>query len=132
MVANINHPQNPIGRDQEVLWTNFVTAFDGTFTDTTKKQKAHAMIQQIQMKGDNLDGYIAAFKCLAKEARYALDAAGTINIFALGLKRGLMAAILHRDNQPNTMEDWITAARTEQQKFAHRQAMMDPKFMKFH
>ena len=70
------------------------------------------------MKGDVLDGYIAAFKHLAKEAGYALDVAETVNIFALGLKRGLMAAILHRDNQPDTMEDWITAARTERQKFA--------------
>jgi len=110
LVTRVNHPQNPIGCDEEILWTNFGTAFDGTFTNTTKKQKAHATIQQIQMKGDDLDSYIAAFKRLAKEAGYALDAAGTVNIFALGLKRGLMAAILHRDNQPDTMEDWITAA----------------------
>src|SRR5882757_4102009 len=110
MVARINHPQNPIGHDQEALWTDFVTAFDGTFTDTTKKQKAHVTIQQIQMKGDDLDGYITAFKCLAKEAGYALDAVGTVNIFALELKKGLMAAVLHHNHQPDTMEDWITAA----------------------
>src|SRR6267154_3537508 len=75
LVTRVNHPQNPIGCDEEILWTNFGTAFDGTFTNTTKKQKAHATIQQIQMKGDDLDSYIAAFKRLAKEAGYALDAA---------------------------------------------------------
>jgi len=62
------------------------------------------------MKGDDLNGYIAAFKHLAKESGYALDAAGTVNLFALGLKKGLMSAILHHNHQPNTIEDWITAA----------------------
>jgi hypothetical protein len=46
---------NPIGRDQEVLWTDFLTAFDSAFADTTLKQKAHNAIQKIGMNKDDLD-----------------------------------------------------------------------------
>jgi hypothetical protein len=34
------------------------------------------------MNKDDLDGYIATFKHLAKEAGYALDAEGTIDLFS--------------------------------------------------
>jgi hypothetical protein len=39
-----------------------------------------------------------------------LDAQGTIFVFVTGLKPGLRKAILHQENQPNTMNEWIKAA----------------------
>jgi cell division ATPase FtsA len=63
--------QNQIERDEDVLWTDFVTAFDGAYTDTTKRQKAQANIQKLGIiKNEDLDKYIAAFKHTAKEAGY--------------------------------------------------------------
>ena len=47
-----------------------------------KKQQALTAIQQLVMKGDDLDTYIATFEHLAQEAGYALDAARTVNMFA--------------------------------------------------
>jgi protoheme ferro-lyase len=102
----------------------FQTAFDTAFSDTTAKQKAHAAIQ-------TLDGYIATFKHLAKEAGYTLDAEGTIQLSAHSLPKGLASAIMYRDSQPSTMDEWITAAQTEMQKFARRQAFINPRFMKY-
>jgi hypothetical protein len=32
---------------------------------------------------------------------------------------------------PNTMDEWVTQAQTEQQKFAHCQAMRNPNFMRY-
>jgi hypothetical protein len=55
----------------------------------------------------------------------------TIHLFIQGLKPGLLDAILHHDTQPNTMDEWITKAQTEQQKFASRQVMRNPNFMKY-
>jgi hypothetical protein len=83
------------------------------------------------MQGKDLDGYIATFKHLAKEAGYTLDAEGTIQLFAHGLPKGLASAIMYRDSQPSTMDEWITAAQTEMQKFACRQAFINPRFMKY-
>jgi Retrotransposon gag protein len=85
----INYPTNPIGRDQEVHWIEFERAFDAIFTDTTKQQNAHNTLRQLRMQGNDLDNYIATFKKLARDTRYALDAQGTIFIFATGLKPGL-------------------------------------------
>ena len=83
------------------------------------------------MRGDDLDSYIATFKHLAKQAGYALTEAGTVHLFTLGLKDKLMDAILHRDTQPNTFDEWVTAARTELQKYTRRQAFKNPNFAKY-
>jgi hypothetical protein len=126
LMEKVSRQQNPIPRTEPALWTDFMAAFNAAFTDTTKRQKAQTAIQQLRMRGDDLDSYVSTFRHIARDAEYALDANGTIHLFALGLKPGLLDAILHRDAQPNTMEEWITSARTEQQKYAHRQALKYP------
>jgi Retrotransposon gag protein len=113
----VNHPTNPIGCNQEVHWIEFERAFDTAFTDTIKQQNAHNALRQLRMQGNNLDNYVATFKKLARDAGYVLDAQGTIFVFATGLKPGLRKAILHREHQPNTMNEWIKAAQSELQKF---------------
>jgi hypothetical protein len=40
---------NPIPRTEPALWTDFMTAFNAAFTDTTKRQKAQTAIQQLRM-----------------------------------------------------------------------------------
>jgi hypothetical protein len=120
-----------IGRDEDILWNEYATAFDAAFTDTTKKQQAFNALQHLRMNKDDLDTYIATFKHLAKVAGYTLNEPGTTYLFALGLKQGLMDAILHRDTQPVTLDDWITQAQTEQRKFVQRQAMKNPHAMRF-
>jgi hypothetical protein len=126
LMEKVSRQQNPIPRTEPALWTDFMAAFNAAFTDTTKRQKAQTAIQQLRMRGDDLDSYVSTFRHIARDAEYALDANGTIHLFALGLKPGLLDAILHRNAQPNTMEEWITSAQTEQQKYARRQALKYP------
>jgi hypothetical protein len=83
------------------------------------------------MQGKDQDGYIATFKHLAKEAGYTLDTEGTIQLFAHSLPKGLASAIIYHNSQPSTMDEWIMAAQTEMQKFARRQAFINPRFMKY-
>ena len=70
------------------------------------------------MKGDELDLYVARFHALARKAGHPLDHPGTMDNFARGLKRGLLTAILTRQDQvPTTFQEWVTAATDEEQKY---------------
>ena len=123
--------QNPIAKDNEDLWNEFQTAFDTAFTDTTQQQKAQSAILFLRMKGEDLEGYIVTFKHLARKAGYELDAKGTTRLFALGLKRKLMDAVMHRNTQPETMNEWIDAATREQRKYYNRQAYTHPDHIRY-
>ena len=70
------------------------------------------------MKGDDLNIYIATFEHLAQEVGYALNAARTVNMFALGLKPAIMSTCMSCETQPETMEQWKTAARRESKNHA--------------
>jgi hypothetical protein len=122
---------NPIGQDNEVLWNEFVVELDSHFADTTRKQKAYAALQDLCMRGDDFDSYCATFKYLAKQAGFALTADATIHLFALGLNPKLRTAIIARDQEPATMEDWIIAAQTEMRKAAKLQTFNQPGAKKY-
>jgi hypothetical protein len=83
------------------------------------------------MRKDDLDAYIATFKHLTSRAGYTFTEAGTVHLFALGLKPSLLDAVLLRDTQPTTFAQWAEAARTELQKFVHRQTFKNPSFLKY-
>ena len=121
----------PIGQDQEVLWTDFVTAFDSNYTDGTKKQQALGALYQLRMQKDRFNDYIATFKHYAKQAEFNLSHLATIQLFAMGIETKLQDAILHWDTQPDTIEGYITAAQSEIQKYQNRQAIKFPGHAKF-
>jgi hypothetical protein len=122
---------NPISQDNEVLWNEFVVELDSHFADTTRKQKAYGALQDLRMRGDDFDSYCATFKYLAKQAGFALTVDATIHLFALGLNPKLRTAIIARDQEPATMEDWITAAQTEMHKAAKLQTFNQPGTKKY-
>ena len=125
LVQKTTRAQNPLGYDEEVLWTAYQTAFDDAFTDTTKKQGAQSKLKHLRMQDDDLDTYIARFKHLARDAGYDLAALATADLFALGLKKKIFDACMFRDNQPETFDEWITAAKAELTKRARRYAMQE-------
>jgi hypothetical protein len=122
---------NPIGQDQEVLWNKFVAELDSHFTNTTRKQKAYAALQDLHMRGDDFDSYATTFKYLAKQARFALTTDTTIHLFALGLNPKLRTTIIAQDHEPATMDDWITIAQTETHKAAKLQTFNQPGVKKY-
>src|SRR6266852_5402563 len=107
---------NPIGQDENVLWTDFTMAFETAFTDTTKVQQAYNKLMHLKMYKDDLDLYVATFKELASQAGFAEDAGLTIHQFAYGLKPALLDEVLRNNPILTTMDQWTAAARQEQQK----------------
>jgi hypothetical protein len=77
------------------------------------------------MKDDDLDTYISKFKHLARDAGYDLTAMGTVDLFALGLREKLFNACMYRQTQPESFNDWVTAAKEELIKRARRYAMQE-------
>jgi Zinc knuckle len=131
LIEKTTHAVDWVGMDEDRLWNEYATTFDAAFTDTTKKQQVFNTFQHLHMNKDDLDTYVTTFKHLAKVAGSTLNEPGTTYLFALGLKQGLMDAILHRNTQPVTLDDWITQAQTEQWKFVQWQAMKNPHAMRF-
>ena len=78
---------NPVRRDQDVIWTNFETAFTATFTNMAKKQNAANALKQLRMKGNNLDTYTATFKLLVKEAGYDITNPHCFKRYGRGLPK---------------------------------------------
>ena len=85
----------PIGQDQEVLWTDFITTFNLNYTDITKKQQALGMLYQLHMQKDCFNDYVTTFKHYAKQAEFDLTHLATIQLFAMGIENKLQDAILH-------------------------------------
>ena len=96
-----------------ILWTEFATAFQDSWKDTSKKQNAHDQLCKLVMKGWDIDTYIITFECLALAANWALPAEGTIMQFCKGLNKMIHSHALDRDKIPETFKEWKAAACTE-------------------
>ena len=105
--------RNHVHEDDEVLWSNFETAFLNVWTDTSKKQNAYDQLMRPTMNGWDIDTYIATFDRLALAAEWDLDSEGMIAKFREGLSKGVHSKALDRDRIPHTIDEWKAAARTE-------------------
>ena len=127
----VTRQNNPIGRDQEILWNDFEQAFTAAYTDLAKTQNATAAFDQLKMRGEDLDTYNATFEQLAQDAGFSLDNPYVHTRYARGLNKGLLHAIMSRDTEPNTFTAWKDAAQIEQRKKIRRQVYMYPQERKF-
>ena len=105
--------RNHVQESDEVLWSEFETAFLAAWTDTSKKQNAYDQLMRLTMNGWDIDMYIATFDRLALAAGWDLDSEGTIAKFREGLSKGVHSKALDRDRIPRTIDEWKAAARTE-------------------
>ncbi len=83
-----------------------------------EKQKAQHNVQELKMKGDDLDGFIAQFATTAKKAGYDLDGKATLDVFQRALPYKLVANCVKFDH-PVTWNDWTSAARHHQQEYIY-------------
>ena len=125
LTNKVTHATHPIDCGNEVLWNDFEQAFRAAFTDTTKKQSAHAKLHALKMRIEGLDDYTAAFEHLAGLAGYDTIDQGVVHLYAKGLERGLLSTILHRQKTPETFAEWKDAVRNELQVMEQRHAMLD-------
>ena len=104
---------NWVREDNEILWTEFETAFLAAWTDTSKKQNAYNQLMCLTMNGWDVDTYIATFDCLTLAAGWDSNSEGTIAKFCKGLSKGVHSKALDWDRIPRTIDEWKAAARTE-------------------
>ena len=76
-------PANPnrYGDTDERLWTEFKTAFQATYQDTTRAQDAYTALMQLEMKGMDIDTYIATFDWLVARTGLAMSNKGIMEKF---------------------------------------------------
>ena len=127
----VTRANNPIGRDEEALWNAFEANFTRAFTDTAKAQNAHTALEQLTMRGDDIDTYIATFRHLVKDAGYDLTDQAVHHMFGRGLGRSLLYKVLMRETQPTTMAEWEEAACAEKRKEARMNAMIHPQKQRY-
>ena len=104
---------NWVHEDNEILWSEFETAFLAAWTDTSKKQNTFDQLMCLTMNGWDVDTYIATFDHLTLVAGWDLNSEGTIAKFREGLSKGIHSKALDRDHIPCTINEWKAAARTE-------------------
>ena len=93
-----------IGKDQEELWVELTTAFSNAFTHTGRVEQARTELAKLEMEGDQIDEYIAKFENLLCKADIPRTEVGSIQKFKEGLRKGVLAAILRRDQWPETID----------------------------
>jgi hypothetical protein len=67
---------------------------------------------------DNMDGYIARFERLTRQAGYPFDSAQTLDYFTEGLNNELYRKI-YEGNDPLNYQDWKKCALEHQRQWLH-------------
>jgi hypothetical protein len=52
----------------EILWVEFVVEFTQAFIDTVSSEQAYSDLTKLEMKGDEIDDYVATFENLIVRA----------------------------------------------------------------
>jgi hypothetical protein len=106
----------------------FVADFHRVYSNTTEAEGAYTKLMVLSMKdGDRqLDNYIAEFETLLQKACWERDMQGAVNLFKQGLKLNLHCAILHQENLPRTLNQWIITAHLEAERMALVKASLRP------
>ena len=96
------------------LWTTMEHMFRRNFADTLEKECAQAALKQgFQMKGEDMDDYVAKFERLARHAGYNLDDIQTLDLFTAGLPNALYQKVYELDN-PQNYAQWKHHALEQQ------------------
>ena len=66
--TNLTNPNRYADTDER-LWTEFKTAFQATYQDTTRAQDAYTALMQLEMKGWDIDTYITTFSGTCRVVR---------------------------------------------------------------
>ena len=83
------------------------------YTDTAATEQAYSDLTKLTMVGEDVDDYVAQFKHLLLCAGWERGAKGSLEMFKQGLKKGIHYVILQHDPIPQTIDEWIAAARQE-------------------
>ena len=102
-----------VASTNEWLWDDFILDFVRRFRDTGEEERSWALLQHLEMKENDLDGYIATFKTLIKKAGRDRDEVGHVDVFKQGLKTWLLQKVMARRPLPYTLDQWQWTAQEE-------------------
>ena len=105
--------QRGVAPTNERLWDDFVLNFVQRFRDTGEEERSWALLQRLEMKENDLDGYIATFETLIKKAGRDRDEVGHVDVFKQGLKTWLLQKVMARRPLPYTLDQWQWTACEE-------------------
>ena len=86
--------QRGIAPTNERLWDDFVLDFVQRFRDMGEEERSWALLQRLEMKKNNLDGYITTFETLIKKAGRDRDEVGHVDVIKQGLKTWLLQKVM--------------------------------------
>jgi Retrotransposon gag protein len=112
--------------DDEALWTNFEQKFKDTYTDSNKKRAAYDKLMTLQMKGGDIDTYIATFDNLLAKAGWTRGEEAA-DFFQKGLEDGVKREVLRRPTWPVTLQEWQDASRDKTNRYKARQSLLGQK-----
>ena len=111
--TSLTNPNRYADTDER-LWTEFEMAFQAAYQDTTQAQDAYTALMQLEMKGWDIDTYIATFDRLVARAGWSASDKGIMEKFRNGLARWLALDIMHKyENIPATLDEWKATAKKE-------------------
>lgn len=110
---------NHVMETDEVLWTEFESAFKSAWKDTA--QSAYHQLMKLSMKGLDIDTYTTTFERLAAAVEWEPNAMGTIALYRAGLQDSVHYQILDRENIPVDMDEWKDVARKEVNRIREKQ-----------
>jgi hypothetical protein len=77
-----------------VIWDQFLFEFQQQFQDSQAQARARNKIKALRMKGYDIDGYIAEFEQLARDAGYTQGSEETKDTFVNGLTAKVLVDVL--------------------------------------
>ena len=80
-------------------------------------EQAWIELAGLEMKGDDIDEYIAKFKNLLRKGEIPCEDVAALFRFKGGLRKGVHAGIFKRDKWPTTLDKWQECARREVRHF---------------
>ena len=86
------------------------------YTNSNKKRAAYDKLMGLQMKGGDIDTYIATFDNLLVKAGWTRGEEAA-DFFQKGLEDGVKHEILRRQTWPTTLQEWQEAARDETNQY---------------
>ena len=108
-ILSIPAPSAP----NKTIYEDFEEEFVESWTDTNESFRATAALDELRMKGEEVDEYITTFAELARKALYHEDDPAVLEKFKSGLPLRLLEPCMHHDN-PRSWEAWTRSARRRQ------------------
>ena len=108
-ILSIPAPSAP----NRTIYDDFEREFIESWTDTNEPYQAAADLDNLRMKHDDVDKYIAQFAELARKALYHENDPAVLEKFKLGLPLELLEPCMHHDS-PQNWDAWTKSARARQ------------------